>query len=603
MNEFHPMLVSLSAGIVSAIVFGIMNLTAGKGFRLTASTFTGIIVLLATQITLYFFMPSLQGSLFGLMPLVWTALVPTLVLFIVLNDGGAASHKSASIFIMVLVAVVIPFLQHAWNLWGPNNSQKYGQLAQVRVAGADETIPPTDPARIVAVTKDIAAFKGQTALTSTNQNLGSRYKVEPEHYVLQAVRGHRYWIAPLELANTNEAFFNPLFGTASETPGYVVVDAQNPDAKPILRLGFHITLFPDGNFGMNLFRQLYTAGWTHGNLEVAKFEVDEDWQPHWIVAFSRNQFGDVGGSMVEKVLVVDVATAAAKINAYDLGKQPSWIERVLPKNLVTGYADAWGYYQNDFAKQHPWQVWLGTSKIQSMVSTEIDINYTSDDQSVYVVPMTSINKTDHAVTGILVYDTNKNEAVYYPGLRGFNHAETVKETMAHAQVFVNKTNLAIDQLQIYQIYGELTWVAVITNPQSIGRGFNGVAMIHAMDQNASEVVYGPDMETALGLYRVQLARRSGNTATATRNSDVKGLSGKVLRVGLVPGNVQSPNIWAIMLVGDGRLFTVTRDTYGKAPLIKEGDTLTIKYLDISAPELSISTIVDEELDETGGKAK
>ena len=71
-----------------------------------------------------------------------------------------------------------------------------------------------------------------------------------------------------------------------------------------------------------------------------------------------------------------------------------------------------------------------------------------------------MNSSDHAITSIVVrIHQNKR---FSSGVRG-STGETVKETIAHAPVFLGK-NLSVDQVQP-TASGELTWVAVITNPQ------------------------------------------------------------------------------------------------------------------------------------------
>lgn len=141
---------------------------------------------------------------------------------------------------------------------------------------------------------------------------------------------------------------------------------------------------------------------------------------------------------------------------------------------------------------------------------------------------------------------------------------------------------------------------MITNPQSIGAGYAGIAILHAKGQNASEVIFAPDMNRALGQYANQLASMNDSgTRDINKRSDIKSLSGRIHRIGAIPGNTQTPTSWVFMLEGDTRTFTIGRDTYSKIPMIKEGDRVNFTYLEIAGDELAVSTFSCDALDNAG----
>ncbi len=608
-SEFWPFALLwafMAAAVGAGLAFTGGNREIDRGYRrdklnvkassaaMLAGGITFVLSLLAVRFLMYYVQPSFQGTWFGYFPVILFSMVPALVIGMLC--GGHATKRGWLITVgFAVVFFGVAGVHKVYSTWGPGNAQRYAALANIRTATAEETIPPTDPNKMVQVDKNIAAFKGQTALTSTSQNLGSRFKIEPDSYVLQAVNGHRYWIAPLVFANSADSFWGPLFGNYSSSPGYVVVDAQNPDKDAWVKLGFSMTILKDGAFGQDLSRHLYQGGYNDGKFVEFKFEVDDNWQPHYIVSYAKNTFEGVGGLVIDKIIVVDIATATPKITEHKLGEEPAWVERAMPLSLITSYVDDWGYYNNAYAKANGWMVWFGFRKDESVKASEYDQNYTTDNHSVWVIPMTSVNGTDHAVTGIVVYETTKNEAVFFPGVRGFNTGSTVKETIGGAPVFLGK-NLAVDQVQLYSIYGELTWVAVITNPQGSMKGFAGIALLNAHQQNASEVVFAPNMGQALNQYRSQLARQRNGHGQISRGSETKELTGKIIGFGMVPGNMQQPNTWIIQVEGDARIFSVTRDSYAKIAMVKEGDNIAISYLEVGGAELAVSAVKVERLD-------
>jgi hypothetical protein len=608
-SEFWPFALLwafLAAAVGAGVAFTGGNREVNNGYgrdkktikassgAILAGGLTFVVSLLAVRWLMYYGQPSFQGTWFGYFPVILFSMLPAFV-FGMLFGGH---HTKRGWLITVGFAVVffgVAGVHKVYSTWGPGNAQRYAALANIRIANADEKIPPTDPNQMVQVDKNIAAFKGQTALTSTSQNLGSRYKIDPNSYVLQAVQGHRYWIAPLIFANSADDYWGPLMGNYSASPGYVVVDAQNPDRDAWVKLDFKMSLLKDGNFGQNLSRHLYQNGYNDGKFVEVKFEVDDNWQPHYIVSYAKNTFEGVGGLVIDKIIVVEVATAQPKVSEYKLGEEPAWVERAMPLTLIEGYVNDWGYYNNTYAKENGWMVWFGFRKDESIKASEYDQNYTTDNHSVWVIPMTSVSGADHAVTGIVVYETTKNEAVFFPGVRGFNTGTTVKETIGGAPVFLGKS-LSVDQVQLYSIYSELTWVAVITNPQGSMKGFAGIALLNAHQQNAAEVVFAPNMGQALNQYRSQLARQRNGQGHVSRASETKELQGKIIGFGIVPGNMQQPNTWIIQVDGDARIFSVTRDSYAKIAMVKEGDNIAITYLEVGGAELAVSGVKVERLD-------
>ncbi len=567
---------------------------------LTVGCITSALVSLAlVRVVLYYFMPSFQGSYFGYYWPLFAAVVPSTVLALIRHEWRGRTI-AFSVLGLVMLVFVVPTVQYTYNAWGADNAQRFAAQPKIRIAAADEVIPPTDPNRMVRVTKKNAAFKGQTALTSSpDANLGSKYKIDADAYDLQSIAGHRYWVAPLEFANFADSmnFGEPM------SPGYVVVDAQDPNKDAFLKLGYSMTLFEEGNFGLNLNRHLYNQGYTGGMLVDAKFEADDNWKPHWVVTYIRRPFGGIAGREITKVIVVDVSERTPKVVEYKFGEQPHWIERANPEDLIKEYAENWGMYSGEFAKNNYWSIFFGIRKDGTLKPSEFDLNYTTTDHSVWVMPMTSTRDTDHSVAGVLVADTTKNEMVYYPGLRGFNVGATVVDTMSHAPGTGQFKNFSVESVQLYSIYGELTWVGIYTSPQSVGSSYLAVGLLHAHGQNSADVVIAPDMQRALALYSNQLAKRGNGEGGIAREAQVsKEVSGKIFRISTLPGNAQQQQaVYAFLIEGDKRIFTLTRDTYTKVPFVQAGDHVRFSYLDIQGPELAVTTFSAAEI-EADGKA-
>src|SRR5438067_2984579 len=243
---------------------------------------------------LYFSEPALTGPFWGWQWLLWPLVISSIAnLFAFarpalneLEDASAVSQGrsrssqssptklptsasrgtiAAGIFGLVVAAVVgivISGLIVVFTTWFDSNAKALAAIPQVKVEPASTNLPPTDPNHIVLVSKSIAAFKGQQVLGSNGQNLGSLYNIDPDSYTLQSINHHLYYVGPLSYNNIFANFARPT------TPGFVVVDAENPQAVPQLHTESSAALayLPGALLNQDLLRHVYLSGYTYGRL-------------------------------------------------------------------------------------------------------------------------------------------------------------------------------------------------------------------------------------------------------------------------------------------------------------------------------------------------
>lgn len=608
-SEFWP--ISLLWALIAAAISGFVAYKGGskdlysgyekkgikpaKTFAIKGAIIGFVAVLLIVRFILYYFQPVFQGALFGYFPLVVATLIPALVVGFFVN--GHENEKTIKYSLFAILAVfLVAGSQKAYYNFGPENVLRFAALPNIKIASDKDQIPPTDPDRMVLVSKDIAAFRGQAAI-STETNIASRFGIDRDAYTLQSVSGHRYWIAPLEPVNSGDIYWSPLVGDYAVSPGYVVVDAENPDEKPLLKLGFKIRLFVGQNWVNNLKRYVYQRGYDEGDLDEPIFEVDDKWVPHYTIGYIRRPFGGVSGSVLEKVIAVDVADEDAKLHVFDLHKKPDWIDRVVSDDLVKEYAEDWGMYGGQFARENTWKVIFGINKTGTREPSDIDLAYTKEDHNVWVVPMTSTAEGDHSVNGVLVFQSSENKGVFYPGLKGFNESSSVVETMQNARD--NVKHYPVESVQLYSIYGELTWVAIYATPQEIGASFGGIGIMRAFTQNAADVIFANDKQTALRLYATQLAHTNSSSASISQTmKQSKAITGKIKRISLLPSSLNggSPT-YLFVLAGDPRIYLVSRDSYSRIPLVEKGDEVVFTFLDTKSQETAVNTFSCKSLDD------
>jgi hypothetical protein len=540
--------------------------------------------LLLQRYNIYYQMPVLTGSFFGYWTQIFLALVPAVLVSVYISR--IASLIPAALILALLFAV--PAIQSIFYTVGPVNSKRFADLPQVVVATTQETIPPSDEKHLVQVTPDMAALKARTAISSKG-NISTRFAVG--ELTLQSINGTRYYAAPLVPSNSDDYFWVPLFGGRSESPGYVLVNAEDKEAAPQLHDEFHINLFDDLPWKNNLERFAYQAGYKYGILDNSTFEVDDQLQPHWTITYITPAFGNIAGKKVSKVLVVDVATASPQIHEYTPGNDKyAWVDRVMSSELVKEYARDWGIYGQPYSNKSflNWlQIVFGLSRQDTMVPADgaegLMLTYTKKAENIWVIPMISQNLSNHGVIGVLVFETNRNKATFYPGLRGFNHGGSVAQTM-----FAAKDNgfqkYQIENLELYNIYGHLTWVAIYTRSQSLGSTFGAIGFMDAHSQEASDVAYGNSLQSALADYDGKQANNSNNGSGiyATQANSTAGFDSTIWRIAPNGAN------WRFQLNGDSRhYFDVSTQAYAGAPLLRDGDHVNGTFMDTRQSQVAV----------------
>src|SRR3989442_9516567 len=335
---------------------------ARKFFRWFAWFF--VINYLICLAILYFSEPAFTGPFGGWQWLLWPLAISSIAnLFAfarpalnVLEDASAASQGvprskrgtptqlpanasrgaiAAGIFGLIVagvIGIVISSLIVIFTTWFDSNAKALAAIPNVKVESSPK-LPPTDPTNIVLVSQNVAVFKGQQVLASNGQNYGSIYSIDSGSYTLQSINHHLYYVGPLMYNNIFANLANP------NTPGFVVVDAENPQAVPQLRTnqvqpGTSLAYLPGAIFNQDLLRHVYLNGYTYGRLVDPTLELDDNFHPYWTISLMQPSRGYTG-EVLSQVLLIDAHTG--NIKAYNPQDVPSWVDRVMPADTVSQY--------------------------------------------------------------------------------------------------------------------------------------------------------------------------------------------------------------------------------------------------------------------------
>src|SRR6266851_821962 len=476
---------------------------------------------------------------------------------------GAIAAGIFGLAVVAVIGIVVSGLIVVFTTWFDSNAKALAAIPQVHIE-ASPKLPPTDPAHIVLVSQSIAVYKGQQVLGSNGQNLGSTYSIDPASYTLQSINHHLYYVGPL--------MYNNIFANfaSSTTPGFIVVDAENPQAEPQLRTdkvqpGTSLAYLPGAIFNQDLLRHVYLSGYTYGRLVDPTLELDDSFHPYWTISLMQPTRGYTG-DVLSEVLIVDAHTG--DIKDYKPQNVPIWVDRVMPSETVTQYLMWWGLYH-----AAPWFNPSGAG--QQSPATDPQLLYNNADQPVWLVPMTSSSSNDNSSTGVFLFDTHKNEAHFYPLAAGLGIGSNVQNTFQSTRANILRYN--VDSFQLYQICGQPTWVAIYSS----GNIFQDVGILAARNLNGGNVQFEPSLSRALDDYKLWLAQNniSNNCGATPTGGTQQAVTGKVLRISSVQLNGNT--IYYIQISGQNVIFTANLSLSPKLPLVQPGDTVTITYFNAS----------------------
>ncbi len=485
---------------------------------------------------------------------------------------GAIAAGIFGLIVAAAIGIVVAGLIVVFTTWFDSNAKALAAIPNVKVEKPTTPLIPTDPNHIVLVSHSVAAFKGQQILGSNGQNLGSSYSLDPDSYTLQSINHHLYYVAPLSY---NNIFINL---ANSSTPGFVAVDAENPQAIPTLRTGpgDSIGYLPGALLNQDLLRHVYLSGYTYGKLVDPTLELDDSYHPYWTISLMQPTRGYTG-DVLSQVLIVDAHTG--DIKTYQPQRVPTWVDRVMPSDTVSQYLTWWGLYH-----AAPWFNPSGAGQ-QSPVNPP-QLLYNNADQPVWLIPMTSSSSNDNSSTGAFLFDTHKNEGHFYPLAAGLGIGSNVQNTFQSTRA--NILRYTVDSFQLYQICGQPTWVAIYSS----GGIFQAVGVLAARNLNGGNVQFEPSLSKGLDDYKQWLAQQGipNDCGVTPSGGAQKTLTGKVMRISAVQqgGNT----IYYIQISGQNVIFTANLNLSPKLPLVQSGDTVTGTYLNTTGQTIDLKTFDD-----------
>jgi hypothetical protein len=370
------------------------------------------------------------------------------------------------------------------------------------------------------------------------------------------VNGHLYWVAPLE--------FQGLFKWMNRgtSPGYIMVDAEDPTAQPVLKTGYNMKYMTSAYFSTELTRHLYQNGYDHVRLRDINFEVTDELKPKWVITLTQPTVLNTG-DVVTGVAIVD--PESGEIEEYPVGSAPSWVDRVMPEETAKDYLSWYGGYVHGW-----WNSVTAGQDVNVISSDDMWLIHGQNGRAYWFCGMTSSSSSDQSLTSIVLIDSRDGTISQYR-LSGWNE-----------QAVINAVDVAVSNFKTYHASapipydcsGNLAYVVPIAATSGNGEIFQEVAIV---DAHTGHVSLGNTKAIALEGYKRYLNTNGYNFAI-TASSTRKNITGSVSRISqIIPSSDSGYRL--IWLNDSNIIYEVAVSQYPTVALTYVTDNVSMSYED------------------------
>jgi len=545
-------LIALVLGVIGASIVFIC-----KGAETNAKVIAFVILVIAYTLFGWFIfwagMISTAYPLFGwysAVLIIWW-IISALVAGMISDNWPHAAWFPIALFIIVTIIGMT-----GWTIFG--NADSYasliGKFDTKNQKHWSQTIQPLDPTHLRLVPDSVAIFLAKTALAEDGNTLGSQFPLSQKHITLQKINEDYFYLIPLDFKGWR------VWTRTNGVPGYVKISATDPNAKPILITHRKMKYTPNACFGDNLERKLYSK-YHNKVLKDFSFEEDDNGNIFWVITVCKPTIS-YWGLVVEGIILFNPETGDDEFISKEKVESDSkyqWIDRVMPHDIIQDYIDYWGSLKDGW-----WNAfWTHLNILEAESPT---MNYSSDGRCIFVVPVTSNNNDDQAMTGLMYCDARTGAFTYYTTSGGATEEDVINAVNAEVKY---KQWHASSQIIYENVYGHLAALVPVLG----GNGtYQNLAIVRTDNR---KVALGKTPQEALIEFQKLIMNVGGQISTENIKEALE-YKGKVVRIG-----------WEISSTGKqyylyfsefSHSFMVTSTVQSELALTKEGDLVYVKYI-------------------------
>lgn len=499
----------------------------------------------------YLFLPivSLQSPGFIFFLAVVILFIATLTVFIIAEITKKNKKKKAlfiklnGIVSLSIVGVIIVFTLIGW-LSGAEFfcAKSYSNLVTIEhIKNQEEMNKAFDydsgEISLPNIDKELSYRQAQIALS----NYGNQYHINEKYMSLQNIKvdgkDKLIRVAPLEYSNV----FVSLQENDIGTPGYVLVDVTTSEAT--LHTDNKLVYMPTAKFSKDLLRHIRL-----NNISMFfdnyYFEIDDDYNPYWVVPYYSKTIGLFGGKKPKGVMTISAVTG--KMYKYEISSAPAWIDNVVDRDICENLASYALKYSKGF--------------INSSIGSKEDVYQLNDGynyfvkngDAYYVSSVTSKDERDATSIGFLTINlsTGATKLYYHDGI-----TEGRAMNISMLDDSVKAMNLSATWPVFITINGTPTYYLTLKNEIKTQK------YIFLNQADGEKMVIADSLEEAYKEY-VEIINKVP--------SALKNVSGIIERVNIVEETLY------FKLSGNENIYSAKLSLNKNLVILKAGDSITFK---------------------------
>lgn len=387
--------------------------------------FAGLLEILFIGTYFYFFLPALNPTSFSFWAFVFVSLIVASMLFgiaaatdhtILIRKGHVQTSIPKMVGIPAILAMLIIIGVVAVDLvCSPLfNAKSYSKRIVIDQSNEFlDDIKPVDFNTLPLLDR------------ASSEKLGDRVMGQMSELVSQFYVSNQYTqinfnndiirVTPLEYADIIKWFTNRTDGVT----GYITVNSVNGEAE-LKKLDKGMKYMPSAFFNENLYRVLRFK-YPTTNLGEAKFEIDNEGNPFWIVPTYSYTGVNLKTRVTGTIILNPVTGDSTK---YDIEDVPSWVDNAYDAELIIEQVDDWGIYNQGFLNS------LFAQK--NVVNTTEGYNYLAMNDDVYLYTGITSVLSDESNLGFILSNMRTGETKFY-SVAGAEEYSAMNSAMGQVQ--------------------------------------------------------------------------------------------------------------------------------------------------------------------------
>jgi len=346
-------------------------------------------------------------------------------------------------------------------------------------------------------------------------------------------------------------------------PAYILVDMVTQEAD-IIRLDEKMKYSESDKFFRNINRHLFVNYPTKMFDEVS-FEINEEGIPYFVAPVYEYKIGFFGGKDIVGAVLVNAEDGSSEY--YPIDEVPSWLDRVYPESLVMTQLENWGKYTNGYLNTFFGQ--------KGMLRPTDGYNYITIDDDVYLYTGLTSVMADQSNVGFALINLRTREAKFY-NIPGAEENSAMQSAQGQVQDLKYKATFPI----LINSGGEPTYFMALKDSADLVKQYAFVSV-----KNYNVVATGVSVAEAQKNYYQALTDAGAHIQGSQNLVEYTGTITRFQSV-VVEGNSR----FYFQLEGSEKTFIAPISLSDDLPLLREGDTVTVAYIESADLSVIINSI-------------